>query len=344
MRQSLRLSTLRKELQGVDISHVLPGDTISCIGSFLDASTVSKLQQTCRTIKNSLDVIWRDLGSKHFQGVLVDGEPFINRPVYSSWSQRYLHFSKSLIIFPRKGVLEASGPRTVHTFIPAYKKVSCTLPATFSILTTGRTFLEMTVSVRFSPDAVRSVIGLIESPIQGGPESLLCDRGLSRTHWGLAYGPLTGVCSVKGRYFDDFSTYRARHSLTDYLTRALDHEVSMKIAIFVEDGKVAFYRLPVDSDYVDWESTGFVYQITHTNLVHPCLMFSSIGSRDSISLEIDRLSRDPPYYPHINEKALRQSSWNSFAEEGFDAAAPPPPNTPLLISQDVEMEDVMDEA
>jgi hypothetical protein len=341
IRQSLRLSTLRRELRGVDITHVLPGDTISCIGSFLDASSVARLQQTCRTVNEALDSVWRDRGALDFDGIIVDGERFVSKSVCGSWYKRYVHFTRSLCIFPRRGVLEASVSRKVRTFIPPYRKVSCTLPATFSILTAGRTFVEMTVSVRFSPDAVRSVIGLIEAPIKGGPESLLCDRGLSRTHWGLAYGPLTGVCSVQGRYYDDFSTYRARHGLTDYLSLALENEVSMRVAILIENGMVAFYRLPVDSDYVDWECTGFVYEIKHAHMVHPCMMFSSIGSRDSIALKIDRVSRDPPYYPHINEKALRKSSWNSFAEEGLDAAAPPPPNTPVLVSQDIEMEEMI---
>jgi len=343
MRQSLRLSTLRRELQGVDIAHVLPGDTLSCIGSYLDASAVSRLQLTCKSLRESLEPVWRDLGASDFGSICIDGEPFKSRPIYSSWHRRYVQFSKSLSIFPRRGILEQSGPRKVQTAIPVYKRVSCTLPAAFSISTSGRTFVEMTISVRFSPDAVRSVIGLIESPIQGGLESLCCDRGLSRNHFALCMGPLSGVLSCRGRYFDDFSTYRARHSLHDYLARAMEDEVSMKVAIFIDNGKVAFYRLPVESDYADWECTGFVHNIMSSmDQVHPCLIFSSIGGRDSISLKIDRISADPPYYPHTNEKALRQSSWTSFADESLDTVAPPPPNTPLLVSEDVEMAEPTD--
>ena len=330
VRQSIRLTSLKKELEGVNMIDLLPGDAIACIGSFLDASAILSLGAASKSTRDALDILWKGFGESAFTDMLVEGVGFSDDNEVSSWQSRYLEFCQAMTICPRRGVVKSVGPREVRTCIPLYRKATCTLPAMFSVLSSGRTFLELTVSVKFSPDAVRSVIGLIGSPITS-TESLQCDRGLSRQHWGLAFGPLTGVVSSSGRYFDDFSTYRARHGLHDYLSRALEEEVELKVGIFINNSMIAFYRLP-EQDYVDWECTGFVYQVPYACVI-PSLMFSSIGHADDISVRFDRICKDPPYYPHTNETALRQSSWHSFAEEGLNLVSPPP-NTPVLFSSE----------
>jgi len=205
----------------------------------------------------------------------------------------------------------------------------------------------MTVSVKFSPEAVRSVIGLIQAPlIPGHEQSLECDRGLSKKYWGLAFGPLTGVVSTHGRYFDDFSTYRARHGLRDYLTCALSGPVSVKVGIYINDGQIAFYRLP-ESDYFDYECTGYVYDCStatdmtylqldacnNTSQVLPCVMLSHIGHHDHISISIEKISTEPPYMPHSNTIALNPSNWSLFADDvaGItDHVHRAPPNSPAV--------------
>lgn len=328
VRQTLRLNSIRRELEGADLFSLLPGDAVASIGSYLDASTVLALGESSKSCRDALDLLWKDAGKLCFCNMRVNGESFECEEHVPSWHDRYLNFRQAMSIRPRRGVVATSAPRKVTTCIPEYRKATCTLPAMFSVSTAGGTFMELTVSVRFSPEGVRSVIGLIESPITIS-DSLLCDRGLSRQHWGLAFGPLTGVVSSEGRYFDDFSTYRARHGLHDYLARALEQTVTLRVGILIDDHMIAFYRLP-EQDYVDWECTGFVYRVPHDSVV-PCLMFSSIGHGDDISVRFDRISNHPPYYPHTNEKALRPSSWSSFAEEGLDLLVPPP-NTPVFSS------------
>lgn len=330
LRQSVRLLKLRQENEGNDLSMLLDGDAIATIGSFLSARDLSTLQNSNKHMRESLDSHWKAIGCSTFPNVRVSNERFD----YQSerlWYDRYCRFTKSLRIFPTKGVLGSQHNRTCSTCIPLFRKVSCTIPAMFSVETSGRTFIEMTVSVRFSPEAVRSVVGIIESPVSGGRESLMCDRALSRKHWGLAFGPLTGVVSSGGRYFDDFTTYRARHGLHDYLSKAMEEAVTVKVGIFIDNRRIAFYRLP-ESDYLDWESTGFVYETEHKEVL-PCIMFSHIGHRDSISITIDRISERPPYYPHANARALSDpTSWNSFAESNLDDVLAPPPNSPMMMA------------
>ena len=329
LRQYLRLSSIRSTWSDIDMSLALPEDAITSVGSFLNAKDLSSWQTCNHEMFNSLDTNWYTLGMSSFENVKVDGRFFEERDVNcSSWFLRYTEFAKSLRLCVRKGVMSLSGPLEVSTCIPMYKKVSCTIPAKFSISPFGsRLFIQLTVSVKFSPDAVRSVIGLVDAPGVGGwGKSLECDRGLSRSQWGLAFGPLTGVVSCMGRYFDDFSTYRARHGLKDYLATAMSETVHVQVGIFIENGKVAFYRLP-ESDYSDWECTGFVYQVPDSQL-YPAVMFSHIGHNDSICIKMNGIKHNPPFYPHTNTVALNWNGWNSFADE--DQSVRPPPNSPRL--------------
>jgi hypothetical protein len=338
-RQYIRLNSICRELKGVDLMNALPEDALLQVGSFLNARDVSNLQMGCKVLFQAFDSAWQVFGESKYSTILVEGKTFQGASG-ACWFDKYLSFAKSLRIAPRKGVIERGrNLKDVKTCIRLFRKVSCTLPTLFSVVTSGRTFIEMTVSVKFSPEAVRSVIGLIESPIKGDTESLKCDRALSRKHWGLAFGPLTGVVSSRGQYFDDFSTYRARHGLHDYLGRAMHEQVTLKVGIYIEEGKIAFYRLP-EHDYPDWECTGFVFESAHVEL-YPCLMFSHIGHRDSIYLTVTDIRNTPPYMPHVNTKAVSRDNWSSFAEEGLDGLLAPPPNSPMMMS-DTEMQDLGD--
>lgn len=331
LKQSLRLLKLRRENEEMDLSMLLGGDAIATIGSFLGARDMSILQNCNKHIRESLDSEWKAIGCSKFANIRVNDERF-DHPDEMMWYSRYSCFTRALRIFPTRGVLSSDLGRGCASCIPLFRKVSCTIPAMFSVVTSGKTFIEMTVSVRFSPEAVRSVIGIIESPLIGGLDSLMCDRALSRKHWGLAFGPLTGVVSTGGKYFDDFTTYRARHGLHDYLSRAMEQTVTVKVGIFIDERRIAFYRLP-ETDYPDWESTGFVYKTDHKEVL-PCIMFSHIGHRDSISISIDRISERPPYFPHMNDRALADNtSWNSFAESNLDDVLAPPPNSPMMMSR-----------
>lgn len=327
LRQTVRMSSIQEALRGVDVSRILPGDAISSIGTFLDASDLSAFQSCNRALRRAMHIRWREIGQRKFCGVLVGGHAFDETDCYTQWYGRYIEFSSAQSLFPWAGVLESVSSRTVRTAIPRNRFVSCTIPSMFSVSTAASTFVELTVSVKFSPEAVRSVIGLIESPAMGSPESLMCDRGLSQKHWGLAFGPLTGVVSSRGRYFDEFHTYRARHGLHDYLERAAEERVTVRVGILIERGRVAFFRLP-ETDYPDWECTGFVYE-TELKEVSPCLMFSHIGARDAISVTVNRVGGKAPFSPHANSRALDGNNWKSFREEDTNLV---PPNSPIHVS------------
>ena len=345
LRQFMRLSSIKSIWSDLDSSLALPEDAITSVGSFLGARDLAAWQTCSKTMHSSLDSKWLLLGLERFHNVRLDGRSFGERDEScSSWFLRYTEFRKSLRLCTRAGVMCLTGCNTVETAIPMYKKVSCTIPSKFGISVSGSTFLSLTVSVKFSPDAVRSVIGLIDFPQTGGwGQSLECDRGLSRKYWGLAFGPLTGVVSSMGKYFDDFSTYRARHGLKDYLAAAMNETVVVRVGIFIDNGKVAFYRLP-ESDYSDWECTGFVYDCsTHgvqSEYILPSVMFSHIGHRDSVSVCIDGISPRPPFYPHVNASAMHNwDGWNSFAEDGIDVLTRPPPNSPTIEEENTVLYD-----
>ena len=333
--QNARLRSICSTWEGVNIGMTLPADAITSIGSFLDASRLREFQMCCKQTMSDLDILWREIGAATFRNLVVGGATFRNAAQGTNWNRRYVRFAQSLRIDSGCGVMSPVDHHTMCTSVPAYQKVSCTLPAGFSVLTSGSTFIEMTVSVKFSPEAVRSVIGLIEAPIGGSPHSLSCDRGLSRKHWGLAFGPLTGVVSSQGKYFDDFQTYRARHGLKDYLSLAMEEPVTVRVGILIDRRRIAFYRLP-ESDYADWECTGFVYETTHAELF-PCLMFSHIGARDAVQVTINRVGSPPPYFPHVNEVAADLTSWSSFAEDGLESATRPPPNSPMYLPRPGEL-------
>jgi len=330
--QSVRLSSIRSSWTRIDVSTTLPEDAITLIGSYLDASDLCKWQACSKSMMYELDILWRETGIRRFGRMVVDGEYFRDADCYTSWFSRFVDFSRAIQISCGNGVMGSVARCTVRTTIPFYRKISCTLPAMFSVPTSGSTFIEMTVQVKFSPEAVRSVVGLIEAPVSEGDLTLNCDRGLSRKHWGLAFGPLTGVVSTQGRYFDDFQTYRARHGLKDYLALALHTMVSVRVGIFIDDGRVAFYRLP-EADYADWECTGYVY-LCKQEFIHPCLMFSHIGHRDRITVSMDKVGGAAPFYPHVNQVALNWDNWKSFAEDGLEEAVRPPPNSPSSIMEE----------
>lgn len=329
-RQSVRLSAIRSTLSRVSLPEALSEDALSVVGQFLTASDLHTWHLCCKTILNTSDVKWKDLGIHRFRNILVSGEGFEEVDERSTWFRRYAQFSSGLHISPRADIVCMVDQRTVMTDIPLYRKVSCTLPARFSVSTRGTTFVRMTVGVKFSPEAVRSVIGLIGWPVEDPFSSLDCDRGLSKKYWGLAFGPLTGVVSSKGRYFDDFTTYRARHGLKDYLTLATQELVIVQVGILVHNGRAAFFRLP-ECDYTDWECTGFVGELKDSQVI-PSAMFSQLGHLDTVTVRVNSVSEDPPYWPHINAKAMDFNNWNSFAEEGLEAAVRPPPNSPMFVS------------
>ena len=357
--QYVRCTSIRTEWNGVDISATIPEDAMYSIASFLDTKSLSNWQACNRNMMSSFDNAWKVRGSDKFRNILVGEEEFSQfDSAEATWFHRFLHYSRHMRISARDRVFKASSVNhhSVETCVPLYQKVSCTVPSDFSILLTGTTYVSMTMAVRFSPEAIRSVIGLIQAPIFPLPESSLdCDRGLSRKYWGLAFGPLTGVVSSQGRYFDDFSTYRARHGLKDYLTKSLSETVEVKLGIFVHEGKIAFFRLP-ESDYPDWECTGFIYDClsdgggssarppSYLNFVNapalfPAVMFSHIGHRDFISISIDNISDKPPYWPHVNESAMDFNNWNSFLPDDtttFDTSVSqvpsPPPSSPMSLA------------
>ena len=356
--QYVRCTSIRMEWTGVDISATIPEDAMYSIASFLDSKSLATWQACSSSMLRSFDGSWQTRGLDRYRNILVDGEGFESGVLSeASWFHRFVEFSRRMRISAKDRVLVSlpSKPKAVLTCIPLYQKVSCTVPAEFSVKLSGTTYVTMSVSVRFSPEAIRSVVGLIQSPIFPLPaHSLECDRGLSRKYWGLAFGPLTGVVSSQGRYFDDFSTYRARHGLKDYLTTALSETVTVRVGILIHEGRIAFYRLP-ESDYPDWECTGFVYDCcdnltTPTSFLNfleqpsisPAVMFTHIGHRDHVEVSIDGISDRPPYWPHVNDSALDFSNWNSFLEDTHEATAtvshpdspPPPPNSPMSIATD----------
>ena len=364
--QYVRCSSIRIEWTGVDISATIPEDALYSIASFLDAKTLATWQASSSSMLRSFDVAWQTRGSDRFQNIMVEGEGFVSpQSTEASWFHRYVEFARRIRLSTKERVLAAStsNSRAVSTCIPLYQKVTCTVPAEFSVALKGTTYVTMSVSVRFSPEAIRSVVGLIQSPIYPLPSSSLeCDRGLSRKYWGLAFGPLTGVVSSQGRYFDDFSTYRARHGLKDYLTKALTETVSVKVGILIHEGRIAFYRLP-ESDYPDWECTGFVYDcfanlstptsflnFVDTPSLFPAVMFTHMGHRDHVLVSIDGISDRPPYWPHVNESAMDFENWNSFQPEtptfehhDHPTSSPPPPNSPMSMSSEDYEEDPMDD-
>lgn len=339
LREFLRMSSIRSTWSDVDASLALPEDAITSIGSFLGAKDLAAWQTCNETMLKALDSKWLTLGVRRFHSIRVHGRCFEEKGDSGSWFSRYIEFSQALRLCVREGVMKLCNKRyTVETCVPMNKRVSCTIPAKFGIATSGSTFVSMTVSVKFSPEAVRSVIGLIDLPLGGSGwrQSLECDRGLSRKHWGLAFGPLSGVVSSMGRYFDDFRTYRARHGLKDYLATALNEPVAVRVGIFVDNGKVAFYRLP-ESDYSDWECTGFVYDCSSgdhrgdNKTLLPSVMFSQIGHNDHVKVAIEGICDRPPFYPHTNSAALHNwNGWNAFAEDGIETVMRPPPNSPTV--------------
>ncbi len=344
-----------------DISGVFPDDAIQSVASYLEVGDLINWQSCNSAMLRTLDSNWWSIGIREFPNVFVDGKTFDDAAVVSErsssrWFSRYIHFRRSLGISSREGFSAYTDALQVAaTWMPQMLRISCTIPSRFSVSLRGTTYIEMTVGVKFSPEAVRSVVGLIDVPaISFGNirnAGLDCDRGLSKKYWGLAFGPLTGVVSSEGRYFDNFRTYRARHGLKDYLSIASRELVQVKVGIFISGGKVAFYRLP-ETDYCDWECTGFIYDCFDTAIhhklllvshVYPSLMFSNIGLDDSISVSIDKVSSSPPYLPHTNATGLNFTNWNWFAA---DPVAPGhssplyshrmvPPNSPVPHPVDI---------
>jgi hypothetical protein len=343
-------AVLKLQWEGQDLSGVFPDDAIRSVASFLGTRDLCTWQSCSRSMKSTLDFEWRRVGLEAFPNMYLEGKQFLDYPS-SSWFEKYITFMRSKRISKRRGTTTLQPSGAVVTYITLPGRISCTIPSKFSISLHGSTYVEMTVNIKFSPDAVRSVVGLIDIPhyLPHSAASLDCDRGLSRKYWGLAFGPLTGVVSSRGKYFDNFRTYRARHGLRDYLTLALHELVTVRVGIFIHNGKVAFYRLP-EHDYCDWECTGFIYDCfdtaSHPSLllvsqVFPALMLSSIGQDDHIGVSIDKLSSTPPYFPHSNSMGLNFSTWSSFADPAVMSLLPiPPPNTPVsqLVREDDELD------
>lgn len=328
--------TVLTQKNGVDSLSRLPFEAVSRVGQFLAPSDLRSFGQVCRTLRLGSRFAWECAGSELYDGLSVDGCLFSDSSLRTvDWRERARAFGESVgflssdLLLIQNGTVAGSawpyGRR--YCLAPLGRSMSFTCPTGFGVSAfkadkslAGGTFVHMRMSLRFSPDAVRAVVGLIDGRHGAGSKSsdreLACDRGLSADQWGISFGPLTGVVSSRGRYFDKFHTYRARHGLKDYLEMAQHGKVTVDVGIYIHQGLVAFYRLP-ESDYVDWECTGFICSLDPRtqSIVYPALMFSNIGKHDMVEAAVLNVTNKPPYFPHVNALANQESYWTKFERE-----------------------------
>ncbi|KAF4665451.1 hypothetical protein FOL47_004608 [Perkinsus chesapeaki] len=168
-----------------------------------------------------------------------------------------------------------------------------------------------------------------------------CDFALETdpSMWAVAFGPLSAVLSSRGRYFDQFDTYTVagaedpsenKELLRDCLESALLDVVSVRVGIYLEQGKVAFFRrvdsvghsssmLPGDSS--SYDCTGFIYQTREDQpFLRPALMCCNVnGDYDFVRTELTAVCNKPPYPPHDNIDALDfPNNWEYFAQPARD--------------------------
>ena len=144
-------------------------------------------------------------------------------------------------------------------------------------------------------------------------ETLDCDRALSTKHWGIGFGPLSGVVTSNQCYFDRSDTYNTGALVEDYLETAKARSVQIRIGIYFDNGNISFFRLPEGK--TAWECTGVVHQAKpHQTVFYPSAMFWRLSSSDEVEFELRGMQRDPPFDPHFNFSAQEARNWTRFSE------------------------------
>ena len=317
---------LRQKNRRADVSRVFPRDVLYRIGQYLTPFELKAFRGTCRSVEAATSRCWYDIGERLFEGLVVSGETFSEavgrRPFNNSILSVFNKFEKSWRFMDHAGC-EYPRPETVHVAIRR-GQLSFTLPVGFGVTwSVDSLFIDIAAEVHFGPDLIRSVVGVVDSL-----KNLECDRALSRDSWGIGFGPLSGILSSGGFFFDRFETYHTGPFIRDYLASAMVDTVGLRIGIFFSRGKIAFYRLSEES--ADWECTGFVYQAPSMTTLYPSVMFSRVGESEEVTFQLRGMYNKPPYFPHDNLIAQDTQNWQPFEDEAFEIMQNPQIPNPQL--------------
>jgi hypothetical protein len=293
--------------QVVSLDHIskLPVETVNMIAQYLPHRDFSSFSQTSAYISECLSSTWLSQGLETYSGIIVNGLSF-QETVYSGVDpKKAFHqfeaswgFTQSpLCNCPKPYLLESAVPEGIASF---------TVPLNFGISSTCTCFLDFSAEVHFGIDVIRSVIGVVDSL-----DHLNCDRALSPNHWGLAFGPLSGIVSSQGRYFDRYNTFNTGPFIRDFLQTAMLDTVGIRVGIFFNQGEVSFYRLPEEKG--EWECTGVVHKSTQ-KVLYPAVMFWQLSPAESVSFKLEGIHDLPPYPPHDNLEAQDLANWTEFDE------------------------------
>jgi hypothetical protein len=255
------------------------------------------------------------LGERYFRGIFVRELTFVKAAEALGVPLAFSEFLRSFG-FCGNAFTNGQAPDELHLEITDEESHSFTVPLGFAVSREAEIFLDFSAEIHFGPDVIRSVVGVIDSLA-----NLHVDRAMAEASehgFGLAFGPLSGVLSRDGKYFDRFHTYATGAVIRDFLASATVDTVGVRIGIFFSHGKVAFFRLPEEDG--DWETTGFVYEMGETqNFLYPCLMFSRVSQHENVFFQLRGISDRPPYTPHLNEEALDyENNWLPFEEDALD--------------------------
>ena len=305
----------------------LSEDILNIIGGFLNPRDLRYLAESSACMRDCMSNVWIDRGRLFFDGILIYGMTFMDVVAQGvSPHDAFVLFESSWGFQPNEmcnqpipSILQSS----VNTGMAC-----CTITTLFGVSTSARLFIDITAEMHFGPDVVRSVIGVVDSL-----DHIDCDRALSINHWGLAFGPLSGIISSRGQYFDRYETFNTGPFIRDFLTAAMMDTVGIRVGIFFDHGSVSFYRLPEEK--AEWECTGVVYKARpDQKVLYPAVMFWRLSPAESVTFKLEGLHNNPPFEPHDNSFAQDMTNWRPFdeaqvvVEEEWDDFAPTPASSP----------------
>ena len=295
-RQSKRKSILSL---GPDLIHILT--------EYLTPRDLRSLSETSNGIRDCVQRGWMQLGLVHFDGILIHGMSFTEIVAQGVSPHDAFNLFESSWGFQPSEMCNQPIPSILQSAVTG--RMACfTVPTLFGVSPSARLFIDITAEMHFGPDVVRSVVGVVDSldPID-------CDRALSFDHWGLAFGPLSGIISSRGKYFDRYDTFNTGPFIRDFLAAAMVDTVGIRIGIFFDRGSVSFYRLPEEK--ANWECTGVVYKARpDQKVLYPAVMFWRLSPSESVTFKLEGLHDNPPFEPHDNFLSQDMGNWANFDE------------------------------
>ena len=324
------LQAIRRSNANHDVTSSFSRDVLCRVGQFLEPADLRSYAASSPVLRDATSKIWIDRGERVFNGILVGGQTFSEalrcsaspEVVYQRFRDSWGFMPNKFCTNPRPDTLRVRVQEDLHNF---------TVPLAFSISTSASIFLDIAAEMRFGPDMVRSVIGFLEDI-----GDLECDRGLSTDSWGMAFGPLSGIISSNGLFFDRLHTYVTGPYMRDFLQAVAVDTIGVRVGMFFDQGKVSFFRHTEEGS--DWECTGVVYECKKgTKHLIPSVMFARVSPAEDIKFQLRGIYDKAPFAPHINREALDSDAWLPFEESAYELMINPElPNEDLDDLEDFE--------